>query len=156
MKYSETELEMSYEKELLSKLLTGHLSIENKLDLMLHRLFKNEKYIKQANLRFQQKIDLILALELIPEKLGLYIKRLNSLRNKYAHRIDYELTFDDAFQLAIEGNQAGLYYSDMGIWCNKDYCKKNYAVNDIIFEIIYNTNFCLMNEMEKQGFDVWY
>lgn len=156
MKYQESEIEMHYEKELLSKLLIGHLSIENKLDLMLNKYFPNESYYNKANLRFQQKLDLVLAIGLIPEKLGVFIKTINSLRNKYAHKLDFDLTFDEAFQLAIEGNAAGLNFSDDTIWRSKIECQKYYSAKDIIFEIIYNTNFYLMNEMENQGFTVYY
>ena len=120
MKYSESEIEMSYEKESLSKILIGHLSIENKLDLILCSQMKNTTYFKSLNLRFSQKVDLALSLDLIPEELGLFIKKLNSVRNKYAHRMLYDLTFEEAFQLAMEGNGAGLYYSDDGIWNDKE------------------------------------
>lgn len=156
MKYSETETEMSYEKENLSKILIGHLSIENKLDLILCTQMKNVKYFESLKLRFPQKVDLALALTLIPEELGLFIKKLNTIRNKYAHRMMYEITFEEAFQLAIDGNNAGLYYSDHGIWFDKDYCQNTYSIDDIIFETIYNTNFALMNQMENLGFEVWY
>jgi hypothetical protein len=71
--------------------LKGHLLLEEIVNRLLSALVREPKAIEGANLRFRQKLCMIRAL--LPEArgAGLYdaAEKLNTLRNKLAHHLDY-------------------------------------------------------------------
>jgi hypothetical protein len=71
--------------------LKGHLLLEEIVNRLLSALLREPKAIEGANLRFHQKLCLIRAL--LPKGRGdrLYnaAEKLNTLRNKLAHHLDY-------------------------------------------------------------------
>lgn len=72
-------------------MVVGHLYVESRLVALIEtRLFKPGDYV--ANLRFPAKVDLARALGLLQPEECSALKRLNKLRNEFAHHIDFGLT----------------------------------------------------------------
>lgn len=70
----------------------GHLFLENELINLLESTFPQSDCLDPSDLRFPVKIKLIGALGLLSkESLPVYLK-FNSLRNKFAHKLDMKIT----------------------------------------------------------------
>ena len=78
--------------------LRAHLMIEQLLDYLIQKVSGNEELITGVGLSFHQKAILAKNLRLRIELFS-FIKRLNKLRNKFAHNLDYELGEDDIREL---------------------------------------------------------
>lgn len=79
-------------KEILIIILKGHLYIENEIIGMLTETIIDEKIINQST--FRQKLELAHSMGIIKNEYGVFGK-VNTIRNKYAHNIDYEFTEKD-------------------------------------------------------------
>ena len=83
--------------ELMGYLLSCHLIIEHYLDHFLHAYVRPALDWEAAKLQFSQKIALVSKLNAFkpPYDFVPAMKHLNSLRNRYAHRIDVRLGAGD-------------------------------------------------------------
>ncbi|KRF46414.1 hypothetical protein ASG98_17755 [Bacillus sp. Soil531] len=80
---------------ILYAILRGHLHIEREIVKLLNLKLENPKQILSHNFGFVNKIRLAVALGLIDvESMEAYIA-FNTVRNKYAHQLDYELNEKD-------------------------------------------------------------
>lgn len=156
MKYVMIDTDSIYEKAQLSKILVGHQAIENKIDFLLSFHFDKPNFYLDTKFTFAQKINLLLATGIIDEKFGSFIKKLNKLRNKHAHDFDYEIAFDEAFDLVNCANDASVEFTDPTIWQDKLKSKEYYDTEFIILELITNTNFTFGEIMERLGIEVIY
>lgn len=156
MKYVMEDTGSIYEKEQLSKIMVGHQAIENKMDFLLRFYFSNPKYYQDSKFSFSNKTNLLMAAGIIDEKFGNFIKKLNKLRNKYAHDFNYEIDFEEAFELVNQANDANIYFSDDTIWIDKEKSKEYYNTEWVILEVFSNTNFMFGEIMDKLGIEVTY
>lgn len=77
----------------------GHLFLENELIHLLESTFPQKDCLDSSELRFPVKIRLVGALGLLPqESIAVYLA-FNSLRNKFAHRLNMEVTLDEINKL---------------------------------------------------------
>ncbi|MBP6857610.1 MAG: hypothetical protein KBC11_00215 [Candidatus Pacebacteria bacterium] len=79
----------------LAVLLRFHLLIEYYLDLIISVYLKKGVSLLDNNLSFSQKLSIVDSFDLVPENIILSIKKLNSVRNKAAHDMDYIITERD-------------------------------------------------------------
>lgn len=79
----------------LQLVITGHLYIENGLDKLLKSYIKYPDYIYNKNFMFNSKLKWALALGLIPKDCEHAYSRINTIRNKFGHNLNYKLTEDD-------------------------------------------------------------
>ncbi|MGG0831996.1 MULTISPECIES: hypothetical protein [Priestia] len=78
-------------KNILHAILKGHLYIEQEVVRLLNFKLKNPEKILTNNFGFANKIKLAVALGIISvESMESYLV-FNSIRNKYAHQLDYQL-----------------------------------------------------------------
>jgi hypothetical protein len=85
--------------------LKGHLLIEESLNELLQRLLKLPSAIEDARLSFFQKV--CIAQAIVDDVKGIpgfwsSIKRLNSIRNRYAHKVNPENIQDEIFTFIKE------------------------------------------------------
>ena len=81
--------------EILIIILKAHLYIERQLTFALTESIVDDSVLK--NTTFRQKLDLAYSMGIIGDDYGT-LKKFNSIRNAYAHDMDYEFTektFDD-------------------------------------------------------------
>ncbi|MBU5466989.1 hypothetical protein KQI49_09160 [Virgibacillus sp. MSJ-26] len=82
-------------KDPLQIVVRGHLFLENELIHLLEATFPQKDCLDPSDLRFPMKVKLVGALGLLPkESISSYLK-FNSLRNKFAHRLDMEITTEE-------------------------------------------------------------
>jgi hypothetical protein len=97
----------------LFSIITSHLFIENALESLIKKNAKSpNKILNNSNLKFRNKLDIV-------EGFGIFsaefyyssAKRLNDIRNKYAHKSDYRIKIDDlnAFRFNLTKNQDDIY-----------------------------------------------
>src|SRR5699024_3625785 len=82
-------------KDPLQIVVRGHLFLENELIHLLEATFPQKDCLDPSDLRFPMKVKLVGALGLLPkESIPSYLK-FNSLRNKFALRLDMEITSEE-------------------------------------------------------------
>lgn len=110
------------EETYLQIILKGHLYIENRLIELIKVKLVNPNAIKLNDLNFPTKINLANALGLIDNKKSKLLRNLNSIRNKLAHDLNFELSdkeikkqinyfdkyYSNSFQKTIEENAGDL------------------------------------------------
>jgi hypothetical protein len=79
-----------------------------------------------------------------------YLK-LGKIRNRYTHQLNYELTFDEAFEFVKEMNKAGFQFSDATIHENKVLSKKWYEVEGLVDQILGQLSLKLVAYLNELG-----
>lgn len=92
----ESKLRIALESDsTLERVIRGHLFVESALISLIETKFLFPDRVDLARFSFQQKLDLALAHGFMwPEDEPSY-RKLNALRNKIAHKLDYELDEQD-------------------------------------------------------------
>ena len=121
----------------------GHLFVENAMNVLLNKL-----NIKTNNKTFHNKITLLHKSKKISGQMKILLEKINNVRNKIAHNLYYELTFDEMFKLVNLSDKAEVIYSDDTIFENKELSKEWYGVSGIINELFPNTFSCLFETNE--------
>ena len=96
-------VKLSSVKEPIILVLTIHLYTEFWINKLIELRSPNPKEILDRNYVFAIKLMLVYNMGLIPEQLYLNIKKLNTLRNKYAHNLDYDFTKSDLNYICFDG-----------------------------------------------------
>lgn len=94
--------------EPISTVLTTHLYIEFFINQLIEKHFKLKKKIldDHRSYSFSIKLDLIFEKELIPDWLYHNIRKLNDIRNKYSHRLHFDiLNADLSFKFPDDQNE---------------------------------------------------
>ncbi len=104
LEYVESHLDEKDSIEMI--LLKGHLILEQALNEWLRMYIPTEKKLSNLNLTFAKKIDLAVALtkrhDLSSSKIVGRLKRINSIRNKLAHKLEFNLHYDELNAWAID------------------------------------------------------
>ncbi|MDX5813390.1 hypothetical protein [Bacillus cereus group sp. BfR-BA-02730] len=79
----------------LQVVLRGHLYVEYELERLLRKNMENPDSILTDRFMFMNKVNLAIALGLLPKSRKIAYKKLNDLRNKYAHRLRFEVEHKD-------------------------------------------------------------
>lgn len=80
----------------ISQILRGHLFIERIVETLISRdLAQPEAFFGKSRLTFDQKLDLARALGSLPDNYFASFKALNRVRNNYAHKDLYQVSFED-------------------------------------------------------------
>lgn len=117
----------------------GHIYIESLLSEIIKRSYENPEALSQLESMFYNKIKLLKAIDYISDEIETLLIRINRVRNKLAHRLQYSLGFDVAFELVNLAHEAGIDFSDNLIYSDKDYSKENYHTSGVINEVMSNT-----------------
>ena len=122
--------------ETLNIVLLGHLVIENLLVEAIKTKLKYPEEFNPSRLDFPQKVELCVSFGILPSKKKKVYLKLNTLRNNFAHKLDYEISFDDAFRYAKEMKNALFAFSEMGIDLNRDFLQRQFKVDEILTQIL--------------------
>jgi hypothetical protein len=87
----------------LTSILNGHLFIEPILDALIDRNLKHPEHLRRnQRLTLDLKIDLAQAVGVLTERFVSPIKALNSIRNKYAHSENYQVSIEGLNRLKLK------------------------------------------------------
>lgn len=86
--------DLEHENELQS-ILRGHVYIENQIVKLLKGVLVEPTYVLTNNFGFMNKLSLAVGLGLIPKDAFEVLRRVNTIRNNYAHKLTYEVTEAD-------------------------------------------------------------
>ena len=75
----------------LGAVIRAHLYIESYLIQLIEKLIPDQEHLDNMRLNYSQRIDLALALGLIP-RFGPPLRILGKIRNDFAHRLDAKLS----------------------------------------------------------------
>lgn len=81
-------LGLNNKDELFTVIIKGHLLIENSLENLLKKFVENYKVLNYKY--FSEKLNLCYALELITESTYRALNKVNKIRNKYGHDINFK------------------------------------------------------------------
>lgn len=85
--------------DLLVVVLKAHLYLEHVLIQTLNDAFLNPEAARVRRMNFPSRLELCIALGLVPELWEKPVKQINEMRNKVAHRLEFE--FSDSEKLAL-------------------------------------------------------
>ncbi len=119
----------------LHLLLRGHLHIE----AVLNEILVRKNVAKNRRRMFANKVHAAFKEGCIDEDLKVALLAINMLRNKLAHELRFQITFDDAFKLATKAASAGIDFSDDTIHSNREKSEEWYGIDGILTEVISNT-----------------
>ncbi len=94
--------QLVFEADELSPILRGHIFIEKILEVLISKNLDNPKALFSKNRSFDLKLDLAKAIGLLEEKYYSSFKALNNIRNNYAHRATYKISFEEINGLKFE------------------------------------------------------
>jgi hypothetical protein len=86
------------ESNVISLVLKSHLYIENLLDYIIKKKIKKHELILDNSFSFYQKLKIMMSKNYLTDKLFRTIKLLNTIRNKYAHNLKYNIANFDFSQ----------------------------------------------------------
>lgn len=79
----------------LQVIIRGHLKVESELITLIEADLQRPEALDLNDLNFPVKVDLAIAMNLIPKHYRPIMRRLNLLRNRFAHNLDSEVTQQD-------------------------------------------------------------
>lgn len=143
--------------KICTSFIRGHLYIEKIMSEILIRAYKNPKALKEVSNTFFKKVKLLRAIDCIDEGMEKLLLEINSVRNKIAHNFEYDLKYEEIFELIkLAGNNL-LNFSDDDIFKNFEYSKQNYEPEDLgVRELMANTFSKLLYDNERLFKDLEY
>lgn len=74
-----------------TQVLNAHLALDHVLTVFLNDQFISAKKVRTDRMSFNQKADLLYSLGKLPQENHYWAKKVNSLRNKLAHELDFKV-----------------------------------------------------------------
>lgn len=136
----------NYDENLI-RYIKGHLFIEFAMNTILLK----STHRSVSKYTFSKKIDLLFDGGFIDEAEKRLLKKINHFRNKIAHNLDCELTFDMVFELVELSAKAGVDYSDETIYRDRKLSEEWYGITGVLNELFPNT-FCHLLYQNEQYF----
>jgi hypothetical protein len=140
-----------FSDDTISAFITGHLIIESLLVQMIDLKLEHPNEFDAFNLTFPAKVNLCKALGLIDYDMTNFLLEMNTIRNRFAHRLGHRFSFDDAFSFAQTAAKVGVNFSDDSIHTNKKNSEKEYGIKGIIQEVFQNVAQDLSFIVEENG-----
>lgn len=135
----------------LKVFLIGHLAIESVILQLISCALKKPDKLNSKSLRFPQKIQLCQSLGLINDDFSDLLIKLNQYRNKYAHRINYKISFDEAHALVELAGKSGVEFTD-DLDKSKKFAKSVHDdASGLLIEVLSNTFFQLAIILDENG-----
>lgn len=119
--------------------LRGHLYLEAILSEIIDRSLAVPDAVNELASMFYRKVKLVRALGKVSPEVEELLLKINEIRNKMAHKLDFTLTFDVAFALVTKASQAGIDFSDERIHQDRAVSEQDYGIYGVINEVICNT-----------------
>lgn len=127
-----------FENEVLGAFMSGHLLIESILVQMLETQPKESDGGRYFEWSFRRKIDASESRVVIGKGTAGFLRGLNDIRNRLAHKLDTPITFGEAFELAKIAAQGGIDFSDDTIYLDREKSEKWYGIVGVIQEVFQN------------------
>jgi hypothetical protein len=86
----------------LGSILKAHLYIERLIESLIEEKLEKPESFFRNQVSFNLKIDLAHSLGILSDRLISPIKSLNSIRNKYAHSLDFQVSFEELNSLKLD------------------------------------------------------
>lgn len=128
-----------FDNNVLGAFISGHLVIESILVQMLEvhpREGDNGRYFDWS---FRRKVDASEARKIIEPRMADFLRGLNNIRNRLAHKLDTAITFQEAFDIARLAASGGVDFSDESIYLDQRAAEEFYGIEGIIQEVFQNT-----------------
>jgi hypothetical protein len=124
-----------FDNEVLGAFMSGHLVIESILVQMLETQPKEGDRGRYFEWSFRRKVDASESRGIIGKDTADFLRGLNDIRNRLAHKLDTPITFGEAFELAKLAAQGGIDFSDETIYSDPEKSEKWYGIEGIIQEV---------------------
>lgn len=85
--------------DLWQQLIQAHLYFEHVVAQILFEALPKPEAISLSRMGFSQRLDLVVAMDLLPDDLVPTIRKLTSLRNRTAHDLQFKISDDDVRDL---------------------------------------------------------
>ena len=121
----------------------GHLFLENAMNIILDKI-----NIDTKDKTFYRKIQLLFNNARIDVNTKELLEKLNRVRHSIAHKLFYELTFNEVFDLVVLSSVAGVDYSDDTIFEDKETSEEWYGIAGAVNELFVNTFIFLFDTNE--------
>jgi hypothetical protein len=129
-----------FENEVLGAFLAGHLVLESVLVLMLETSANDSDKGGYFDWSFYRKINAAEARGLIHNGMACFLLEVNRIRNRFAHKLDTPISFDEAFFLAQKAAAGGVDFSDDTIHSDRVKSEEWYGIHGIVQEVFQNAS----------------
>ena len=137
---------------LLGEVLYYHLTLEALLTELIRRAPNAPAASKLQKMMFAKKADTCLQMGKLSADLHAAVVALNRVRNKYAHELGYEISFESALALANLCGKAGAEFTDGVDGCTEAQAKElGYDTATLLNETFRNTFFEVAYRHENDG-----
>lgn len=127
-----------FENEVLGAFMSGHLVLESILVQMLETQPKEGDGGRYFEWSFRRKVDASESRGIIGKGVADFLRGLNDVRNRLAHKLDTPITFSEAFSLARLAAEGGIDFSDETIYLDREKSEQWYGIEGIIQEMFQN------------------
>lgn len=115
----------------LQVVLRGHLYLEHEIEKILRFVLVEPDYILTNRFMFMNKVNLGVALGLIPKEIAKVYEKLNRLRNKFAHTLEFKITDKNVNDIVSHMNEN--MRKMCSVSCEKTLLEKVKAVISVIW-----------------------
>jgi hypothetical protein len=143
-----------FENEVLGAFISGHLVIESILVQMLETQSKVDDDGQYFDWSFRRKVDASESRGIIEKDTADFLRGLNNIRNRLAHKLDTPISFDEAFDLAKLAAKGGIDFSDNTIYLDRENSEKWYGVEGLIQEVFQNAAQDLLHYLDDDNYIV--
>jgi len=127
-----------FENDVLGAFISGHLVLESILVQMLETQPKELDGGRYFEWSFTRKVDASESRGIIDKGRADFLRGLNDVRNRLAHKLDTPITFGETFSLAKLAAAGGIRFSDETIYLDRDKSEQWYGIEGIIQEVFQN------------------
>ncbi len=128
----------------------GLIILETLLVKLIDTKFPVASAFDSFRLSFPEKSDLCVAMGLISADLASFLKNLNTMRNRFAHRLGFRLSYDDIFGLVVEAAKAGVEFTD-DVDKNIEFARDAYEPQLLLQTVFDNTSHWLACILDENG-----
>jgi hypothetical protein len=141
-----------FENEVLGAFMSGHLVLESILVQMLEAKPKEGDGGRYFEWSFRRKVDASESREIIGKDTADFLRGLNDVRNRLAHKLDTPITFAEAFSLAELAAGGGIDFSDETIYLDPEKSEQWFGIEGIIQEIFQNAAQDLLGFLDDDNY----
>lgn len=141
-----------FENEVLGAFMSGHLVLESILVQMLETQPKEGDGGRYFEWSFRRKVDASEFRGIIGKGAADFLRGLNDVRNRLAHKLDTPITFEEVFSLAKLAAEGGIDFSDETIYLDREKSEQWYGIEGIIQEVFQNVVQDLLGVLDDNNY----
>ena len=128
----------------------GHIIIETLLVQLIDTKLSSASAFDSFRLSFPAKTELCVAMGLVSNELAIFLKKLNTIRNSFAHRLGFQLSFNDIFSMVVDAAKAGVEFTD-DVDKSIEFAKDAYTPQFLLQTVFDNTSHYLACILDENG-----